>query len=106
MKIIEATKTFEETVTLGDNNRDFATVRTVNGNTWIEFRKTTYSMEQLEQILATAQEIDIESTITWEAMNRSEIEWPEEKRMDIIGQNGNDGDHYEKIYCDFLANNC
>lgn len=33
-------------------------------------------------------------------------DWPDEDRMDIIGQNGNDGDHYEKIYCDFLANNC
>lgn len=22
--------------------------------------------------------------------------WPDEKRIDVIGQNGNDGDHYEK----------
>jgi UDP-glucose 4-epimerase len=32
-----------------------------------------------------------------EIMDRSEIEWPEEKRIDIIGQNGNDGDHYDKL---------
>ena len=29
--------------------------------------------------------------------NNSDLDW-NETRMDIIGQNGNDGDHYEKLY--------
>ena len=106
MKVTGSRKIFEEIVTLGKNGTDFVTVRTRNGVTNLEFHRHEYSLEELQKILDIAQEIDTERLITWEAMNRSEIEWPEEKRMDIIGQNGNDGDHYEKIYCDFLANNC
>lgn len=27
----------------------------------------------------------------------SALDWPDEKRIDVIGQNGNDGDHYEAL---------
>ena len=27
----------------------------------------------------------------------SRLNWPDEKRIDVIGQNGNDGDHYEAV---------
>ena len=97
MKITGSRKIFEEIVTLGKNGTDFVTVKTRNGVTTLEFHRHEFLLEDLQKILDLAQEIDTERLITWAKMNSDELDWPDEDRMNIIGQNGNNGDHYDKL---------
>ncbi len=64
----------------------------VNDNTWEEFiENETYEHKPKEKLKITEEDIHAD------LFSRPDQDWDiAEKRMDIIGQNGNDGEHYEE----------
>ena len=45
-----------------------------------------------------------EAIVETPEQSRAALEWPDDTRIDVIGQNGNDGEHYYASQCDGCEN--